>query len=201
MTRRSAATTLTIGASAGFYTATFPAPVAVNDRFYISFVNAGAAVVSNLSSGELGKAYYKAATGTTFAGSTLVYATGYRVHCVGGAQALAPTIGNDGYPTLGRSYGVTLADALPSTFAVLATGFAAVAPVALPGAPGCQLLISPDLQLVAVVSPAGDASFAIPVPAQAGLVGVSLFHQWAVLDPGNALGLVLSNGAQAKIGE
>ncbi|MCB9877597.1 MAG: S8 family serine peptidase [Planctomycetes bacterium] len=196
-----AATTLTIGASAGFYTATFPAPVAVNDRFYISFVNAGAAVVSNLSSGELGKAYYKAATGTTFAGSTLVYATGYRVHCVGGAQALAPTIGNDGYPTLGRSYGVTLADALPSTFAVLATGFAAVAPVALPGAPGCQLLISPDLQLVAVVSPAGDASFAIPVPAQAGLVGVSLFHQWAVLDPGNALGLVLSNGAQAKIGE
>ena len=54
---------------------------------------------------------------------------------------------------------------------------------------------------VAVVSPAGDASFAIPVPAQAGLVGVSLFHQWAVLDPGNALGLVLSNGAQAKIGE
>ncbi|MEZ6037456.1 MAG: S8 family serine peptidase [Planctomycetota bacterium] len=196
-----ATTTITIGASAGFYTATFAAPVAVNDRFYVSFANAGAAVLARLNAGELGKAYYKTPNGNSFVGSTSVYATSYRVHCVGGAQALAPRLGNDGYPTLGRSYGVTLADAMPTTFAVLATGFAAPSPVPLPGTPGCQLLVSPDLTSLALVSAAGVAALDVPVPAQPGLVGVSLFHQWAVLDPSNALGLVLSGAAQATIGE
>jgi hypothetical protein len=42
-----------------------------------------------------------------------------------------------------------------------------------------------------------SASFSIP--ASPGYIGLSLFHQWAVLDPINSLGIVVSDAGKATI--
>ena len=124
----------------------------------------------------------------------------------GGAQFASPELGNTGVPEIGGSYTVTLASALANAPVLLVCGFSdqlfggVPLPLPLPGAPGCNLLISADVLFVQAASPTGTSSFPIAVPASVGLIGTQLFHQWAVFDPVNALGLVVSNAGKASIG-
>ena len=113
-------------------------------------------------------------------------------------MTLAPSIGNSNVPIIGTSYGITLSDTIPATLAVLVTGFTnQVPPVALPGAPGCDLFVALDvLQPFVTVAP-GAASGSFTVPNSPIWSGVSLYHQWAVFDAVNPLGIVLSDAGQA----
>ena len=73
-------------------------------------------------------------------------------------------------------------------------------PLALPNAPGCNLLVSADVLQTAGVSASGSAQGAIGVPNNPSFVGLSVFHQWLVWDPGvNVLSVVASNGGTATV--
>jgi hypothetical protein len=68
------------------------------------------------------------------------------------------------------------------------------------GAPGCRLLVSPDV-LLSAGNLNGEARWSAPVPFASALIGSELHFQAAVPDPTvNFLGLSFSDGATARIG-
>jgi hypothetical protein len=206
-----ASTTIAVGPTNAFYTATFASPVTVTGNFYVSMDSSAQTVylsqLTTAGSPATGSASYRTPVTGTWATSTLITRPAWRVTCSGTAQFATPALGNAGLPVLGSAYGVTLASALPSAVAVLVSGFsdqlfgAIPLPWALPGAPGCNLLASADVLEALVTSGAGTLTRSIAVPATSGLLGAELFHQWGVLDPANALGLVVSNAGRAKLGD
>ncbi|MFK7740169.1 MAG: S8 family serine peptidase [Planctomycetota bacterium] len=201
-----ASVTMTVGTTPGFYTATFATPVAVNGTFYIGYENSPDGIISNLSSGQSGTGYFRTVGNNSWSQSGLVQRPSYRVSCTGGPNFAVPALSNAGEPILGASYDLTLSDALANTFAVLASGLSDTSwsggalPTPLPGAPGCDLLVAPDVLDAVVTSATGTGSQSIAVPSSTGLIGTELFHQWAILDAVNAAGLVLSNAGRATIG-
>ena len=124
--------------------------------------------------------------------------------CSGGA-AVIPSLSSVGLPTLSSSYDVTLSGAIPSAFAVMVSGLSDTVhnglplPAPLPGAPGCSIFVAPDVTQLFTTNAAGAASAPFSIPASPGYIGLSLFHQWAVLDPINALGIVVSDAGKATI--
>ena len=96
---------------------------------------------------------------------------------------------------------------MPSSLAVLVSGYSDTAgggvslPAPLPNAPGCSVLVSPDVMLAASTSAAGGATRGFAVPNNSALAGFAVFHQWVVLDAAaNALGLTVSNGVSVTLG-
>ena len=156
-----ASTTISVGTGAGFYTATFAAPVTMTGDFYLGLdSSAQNVVVCTLSSGDSGVAFWRDLVQPSWTQSVLVQAPSWRVNCTGTAFE-TPKLGNTGLPILGQSYSVTLADAVPSSFAFLLTGVSSTIyqgmslPIPLPGAPGCNIHAAPNTtQLVVTTAPA-----------------------------------------------
>ena len=204
-----ASTTVQVGGTEGFYTATFSPPVSVDGTFYIGLdTSAQNAYISNLTSGDSGGGYYRDLVNgpNDWTGSGLVQRPAWRVACQPAAAGLVPTLGFGGLPQPGASYDVTVADAAPSSVALLVSGLddqifqGLPLPLALPNAPGCDLLVSADVLQTAGVSASGNAQGAIGVPNNPSFVGLSVFHQWLVWDPGvNLLSVVASNGGTATV--
>jgi hypothetical protein len=68
------------------------------------------------------------------------------------------------------------------------------------GAPDCWLNLDPAVTLSAMASSAGVATFSLSIPANRGLVGVSLFAQaLAYSQTANALLLTTSSGQQSTV--
>jgi len=203
-----ASTTMTIGASANFYTATFASPVNVSGNFYIGYQTSAQNVyLCNLNSGTGGVAFYRdLANGpTNWTQSGLVDTPSWRVNCTGGANGLTPSLGNDGLPILNSSYDVTLSDAIPTTFAIMISGLSDTvhngSPLPLPllGAPGCSVYAAPLVLTTHVTSASGTARSTFNIPGSPANIGINLFHQWVVLDAVNPLGIVVSNAGKATI--
>jgi hypothetical protein len=72
-------------------------------------------------------------------------------------------------------------------------------PIPLVGAPGCDIYAAPQVLQLFVTSGAGTASAPFIVPPTPANIGLSLYHQWAVLDPANPLGIVVSEAGRATI--
>ena len=201
-----ATTTITVGTTPGFYTATFSTPVAVSGTFYIGYENSPGGVISTLTSGASGIGFYRTAVTGNWNQSGIVARPSWRVDCGQGSGFSGPEIGNVGLPGIGSTYDVTVSRAAASTFAVLLSGLSdttyqgAPLPSPLPGAPGCDLQASADVSTAVIVSPTGTASSPVSVPSSASLMGLPLFHQWAVLDSVNSLGLVVSDAGKATVG-
>jgi len=201
-----ATTSITVGPTPGFYTATFAAPVAVNGTFYIGYDNALGGVVSNLTGGTTGRGFFRSPTTGAWAQSGLVQFPSWRVTCAGGPLFASPLLGNVGLPILGGSYDVTLDDAAPSTAAFMLVGLSdqsfqgTALPAPIPGAPGCDVQASPHSTQLIFTSAAGTASTNLGVPNTLSFVGLELFHQWAVLDAVNAIGIVVSDAGKATVG-
>jgi choice-of-anchor B domain-containing protein len=199
-----ASTTITVGSAPGFYTATFGAPVTVNGKFFIGYNNSNDGVISNLNSGATGIGHYRNAVTGSWNQSSLVQRPSWRVTCSGGG-AVTPSLANVGLPILSSSYDVTLSGGVPSAFAVMVSGLSDTIfnglplPAPLPGASGCSIFASPDVTQLFATDAAGAASASFSIPASPGYIGLSLFHQWAVLDPINALGIVVSDAGKATI--
>jgi len=69
------------------------------------------------------------------------------------------------------------------------------------GAPGCSLLVEPRALLATATDGQGQARMPTPIPGDPRLLGMVAFGQWGILEPSaNALGVVVSDGAAAKIG-
>ncbi|MBL8724053.1 MAG: PKD domain-containing protein [Planctomycetes bacterium] len=111
-------------------------------------------------------------------------------------------------PALGTTMTVTLNN-LPQSAALLLTGFSRTAspfgplPLNLApyGAPGCTGRVSPDASLF-LFGAGNTVTWNLSVPVSLGLIGVQMYNQALVLDPGfNALGAVLSDAAGLMIGQ
>jgi len=201
-----ASTTMTIGTTPGFYRATFAVPAFGFGDVYLAIDSSGQSTyVSNLTEGTQQLAWSRSGAGQAWT-PTIVRAS-WRIRCAGPAQFDPPALAISGEPTLGSVYDLTLAGALPASAAVLISGLSNTShnglplPAALPGAPGCELMVSPDALNAVPTSAIGTSSYGIDVPSSGGLLGLQVYHQWAVLDPSvNALGVVVSGGGRATVG-
>ncbi|MCK5941624.1 MAG: hypothetical protein KAI24_06630 [Planctomycetes bacterium] len=201
-----ASTTITVGPTAGFYTATFATPVPVSGTFYIGYENSPGGVISNLSSGSNGAGFYRN-PGSNWNQSGLVQRPSWRVNCTAPSVNLTPAMSVNGLPQLGSTYNPSLSDALANTFAILVSGLSDQVsqglplPLALPGAPGCDLLVASEALDLAITDANGAAMSPMVVPNNQALTGLAVYHQWAVWDPSvNNLSIVMSNGGVATIG-
>lgn len=205
-----ASTTMTVNAQPGFYTATFASPVTVNGTFYLGFdTSAQNAYINSLTTGGSGVGFYRdiPAGQPNWLLSGLVVAPSWIVNCQAGTSGLAPQMGIIGQPQLGTTYQPSVHDALPTTIALLISGLSdqfsqgLPLPLPLPGAPGCELLVAADANTLATTDVFGTASGPISVPSSGSLVGLLVFHQWAIWDPAvNSLNMVVSNGGKATVG-
>ena len=112
-----------------------------------------------------------------------------------------------GLPQIGGSYTPALDDALANTFAIFVSGLSDQTnnglplPLPMPGAPGCELLVSTQDMRLETVDAQGSAQYSMTIPNNQVLIGTSVFHQWAVWDPTvNNLSIVVSNAAVATVG-
>ena len=116
-----------------------------------------------------------------------------------------PRLGNNGLPILGSNYTVTLNDAAPQALAVFVSGLSDAVyngsplPLALPGAPGCDLFVSGDVTSVYNTNANGAANATFSIPSSTANIGLNVFHQWAVLDAVNSFGVVVSDAGRATI--
>lgn len=101
------------------------------------------------------------------------------------ATPTAPTLGNAGF-TLGLRDGPA---ATPAVFAAGAnrttwTGANVPLPFDLSafGAPGCELLVSPDATALVTTDSTGAADQPLPIPSTPALLGVEFAGQWFVID-------------------
>jgi choice-of-anchor B domain-containing protein len=198
-----ATTTITVGTTPGFYTATFGSPVSVNGTFYVGYENSPSGIISNLTSGSNGTGHYRTAVTGNWSQSGLVQRPSYRVSCV--QQAVAPALGNNGLPILSQTYDVTLSHAVSSSAAFMLTGLSdsifqsTPLPAPIPGAPGCSVFAAPEVTELVITSGSGTASASFGVPNSVSYIGLELFHQWAVLDTVNSVGIVVSGAGRATI--
>ena len=116
-----------------------------------------------------------------------------------------------GYPWLGdtalaqvRNLGLSPSQHLP--FGLLGDSNSRLGTIPLPldltslGMPGCSLCTN-ALLTFPLVNRGGNALWSMPIPFDLALAGLSLYPQAGSLDPGaNALGIVLSNAGELKIG-
>jgi hypothetical protein len=125
-----------------------------------------------------------------------------------GPSGREPRVGASGLSKVGsQSFRVGLRDGFPSRPAFLmfgvsnTRGFGVPLPLDLApfGAPGCRLLTSSDVLIVATAGAQGDASVPVPIPNDPSLAGVSLYVQWAQPGAANALGLAFSDGAALHV--
>ena len=119
-----------------------------------------------------------------------------------------PVLQAVGRPVLGASYQVNLSKGAPSALAVLLTGNSKTTyvgltlPLALPGAPLCNLLVSGNLQVPLQLTPQGTASVTLPLQNNPSWIGLGVFNQFLIIDPGsNPLGLAVSQAGEGRVGE
>ena len=128
--------------------------------------------------------------------------------CAGtlGVPALAPQ-GNS-LPKTGGTFEVALSNLPANQRAFLILGLSntmwitTTLPMSLTpfGAPGCNLLVSGDFASP-VLNTTGTATLGIPIPADPSLVGLHVYFQGYVEDPGaNAFGVAVSGGLDITIG-
>lgn len=126
-------------------------------------------------------------------------ASAYGTHTPG-SGGIAPVLGMRGFPDLGNAtFGYELSDGLGAAPAALAIGFAASPGVPLSGGllfvDPLSIVNVPFLVLGGPPQPGVGVTFhGVPIPNSSWLVGVNLFAQGLVLDPGAAAGLALTRG-------
>ncbi len=204
----SATTTMTVGASPGFYRATLSPPVNLNGTFYVGIDHSSqSTVLSNLTAGSPGIGFYRRPPSGSWSQSGLIRYPSFRVACGGGSNNAVPLIGNDGVAIIGRSFAIEVSYAAPNAALALTIGLSDTAwvggplPFVIPSTGGCTLFASTEALGQSTSSGAGAGTHSIPVPNDANLIGVEVFHQWIVIDPGaNPLGLAVSAAAKTTIG-
>ncbi len=110
-----------------------------------------------------------------------------------------------GAPVLGTSFSLELENAPSMSLAFLVSGVSDQSWGAIPlpfnfGA-NCNLLTAVDFVLSGTTDLHGKARLSMLVPQLPSLVGVSVFHQYLVVDSANASGLISSNAGESVIGD
>jgi len=200
-----ATTTMTIGGTAGFYTATFDPPLNISGIFHIGVDSTAQDVyLPVLTTGSVFVGYSRPNAQSPW--TVQVTNPSYRVNCAPEFQV--PALDHTGLPTLGSSFDIELTEAPATTFAIMVQGLSdqvwsgGSLPLTLPTTQGCDLLVANDVTDAVITDGAGAASYPIAVPNTPALGGLEIFYQWVVLDgPANPIGLVTSNGGRARLGQ
>lgn len=116
-----------------------------------------------------------------------------------GTGGLVPRIVATAPARLGTALEPALRDGLPNAIAIQTLGLAGLD---VPIGGGCSVLTDAVVLNAVITDPAGTAMLPVPIPNSLAFVGVSLYAQYAVLDPNGAFGafLSLSAGLQALVG-
>jgi len=195
--------TVQVGATAGIYTATFPALAVGQTQLLVITINNADKLILPVSKTGQTQPHYEFRNNkwnpTLFSSHNWMY----RVHCDRGFQS--PVLMHEGVPVIGGSFKLNLTAARSNSAAVLLFGASDKnwGALALPFtyASGCQLLVSADQLVQMPTGGTGTASVQVPVPNSKDLVNLVLFNQFLVVDPVNSVGLVSSNAGRASIGE
>ncbi|MGE0144989.1 MAG: S8 family serine peptidase [Planctomycetota bacterium] len=206
-----ATTTVTIGTSPGFYSASFAQSVPIGvGRFWIAIDHRGqSSLLADLTTGQTGGAWQRSGFGAgSWVRSTTVDFSAVRATCA--ASPAVPVHAAAGRPSPGGALELNLARARPVAPSVLFFGLSdsvfSGGSLPLPldtfGAPGCQLLTSAETSIILSTSLQGQLRHFLFTPNDPALLGVRFFTQFAVLDPGaNQLGFAFSNALAVRIGE
>ncbi|MBL8900141.1 MAG: S8 family serine peptidase [Planctomycetes bacterium] len=207
-----AITTVTIGATDGFYRGTFAGTVNLPaGPFWIGIDHAAqTTLLSQISGGtQTGGAYYRTGFGSSanWTRSGLITAPSFRVYCA--PVPAVPALAASAAPRVSGSFALQLSACAPSIPAFYEIGFSNTSWGALPlpfsfaplGGGTCSLLVSADIGIGTSTNAQGSASQNFSVPNQTLLIGARFFAQGLVFDaPANALGIVSSNGLRLTIG-
>lgn len=120
-------------------------------------------------------------------------------HGCPGTGGVVPLIAAAAPARLGTLLQLELTQSLPGTIALLSLGLAGLD---LPLGSGCTVLVDAVFTDAAGTSPSGTLQLATTIPNNPTLIGVSVFAQYAVLDPNGAFAnfLALTSGLQALVG-
>lgn len=204
--------TMTVGATPGFYQSTMSANIPAGN-FYVSLDHsAQTTYLAALTSGSRGIAFWRRppmGTGA-FSQSTLVSQSGFRILCSGGGSSAVPEISNNGLPEIGRTYEISIAQGRANAPAALINGLSNTTWGSIPlpfslaplGAPGCDLLVTPVFSAGLMLNASGSGTLSLPVPNVTSHLGLRVYHQFYVVDPGaNAMGIAVSRGGASKVGQ
>lgn len=120
-----------------------------------------------------------------------------------------PVLYSNDPPQINNQFRVRLAQAHPSTVALMLLGLSNSShrglPLPLPlagvGAPGCSLLASADLLSLVNINGTGTGSLQYNLPNNFYLLNLHIYNQAAILDAGaNSLGLAFTNGGVGLVG-
>lgn len=124
-------------------------------------------------------------------------------------QTAVPLLYSTSTPQIGDTFRVRLAQARPSSFALMLLGLSNGywAGHSLPldlgarGAPGCSLLTAVDDAQLVLINSGGTGSYVYSLPNDIYLLGMVFYNQYLVADPpANALGFVTTNGGVGRVG-
>ncbi len=119
--------------------------------------------------------------------------------CVG-LNKKEPRSGSWSAATIGKMLDLTLWDADGGSPAVALIGVRKQSiDLGSLGAPGCQLLVAPLVQIGVQLCGCGSSSINVRIPKNKSLSGAELQGQWAVVTQANKLGLVSSDGVTIRI--
>lgn len=119
-----------------------------------------------------------------------------------------PRLGWQGLPRTGQNFTVTLRNGEPNAMGLFWLGWS---DQALPGggvlpldtgafgAPGCRLLVSPDVTILTPLAANGAGAFLATLPNTLALSGYEVYAQAACVSPVNALGFVSSDAVAIRI--
>lgn len=125
------------------------------------------------------------------------------------SHSAVPSLYSTSTPQIGDTFRVRLAQARPSSPAMLFLGFSDSNWQGIPlpfdlaplGAPSCAVLTSIEVGQPLSTNAQGAASFSYTLPNNIYLLGERFYNQFLVVDPSvNALGVVLSNGGVGVFG-
>ena len=127
----------------------------------------------------------------------------FRVRCEQGNQV--PVMSATTRPLIGSTMDFELSNARGGTPALMLLGASdsSWGSLKLPFnyAANCNILVAGDIIVPFVTDSAGDGKVGIPLPNTKALIGVVTFQQFFVVDQGNKIGVIGSNGSRIKIGE
>ena len=182
-----------------------PALVKKDDVFFIVFDNADKLILPATSSGTTN--VHSEFRNNSWGQAKFTTNFQYRVHDEIGGRI--PVLTNTNEPIVGKSFSVDLSSAPGNRPVLLFFGVSKTkwGVLRLPfdlrpfGAANCSLLASGEVSLPTVTNAIGLASATFPVPLVKNLCNLQFFYQYIVIDPGaNSLGLIMSNGGNARLG-